>query len=97
MRRRAHNAPWFIDYDEFLLAVDMHHLDWNGRDRGFMAMDNIFNSIPILDYGPDFCGLSIDAAHARLYGISLGRRECRSLRRSHFTHIILYRAIPKFG
>ena len=72
MKRRAHNAPWFIDYDEFLLTVDMHHLDWDGRDRGFMAMNDIFNPITILDDSPDFCGLSINTAHTRLYGISLG-------------------------
>ncbi len=77
----THDATRLVDHDEITFAVLVEYLDRFRRDRRLVAMNDIFDAIPIAHEGIRLGNIAVDGSDARLERISLrnGTRRLSSV------------------
>lgn len=60
----THNTAWLVDHDEVSLFVLVQYLDRSGRHWGLVAMDHIFDAVPVAHDCVGLGNLAVDSSHA---------------------------------
>jgi hypothetical protein len=72
---QTHDATWLVDNYELAVSVLVQYLDTPGRDRGLMAMDDIFDAVAVAHDRVRLGDLPVDSSDARFERISLRNRN----------------------